>query len=156
MSFARCTVNSLMCQVTVLVMQYFFVPERNISNVPSFGRRGNIGQGRFVQGTHRPRDALSKGAFSKDALSKGRIVQGTHSPRTHCPRDALSKGGILQGRIVQGTHCLGDVFSKGRNILSGIFVRGHIGRGYIVMALPEFYSSKGLVNSISFHACVIN
>jgi hypothetical protein len=66
---------------------------------------GQIGQGRILQGTRRPRDALTKGC----------IVQGTH-----CPRDGTFE----------------------------TLVRGQIGRGYIVMAPPEFYTSEGLVNSI--------
>ncbi len=46
-------IGSLMCQLTVLVVQCYFVP--------SLGRRGNIGQGRFVPGTLSPRNASSKG-----------------------------------------------------------------------------------------------
>jgi hypothetical protein len=54
-------------------------------------RSGHIGQGRIVQGKHRPRDASSK----------GRIVQGTHRPR-----DASSKNKNLHsGTHRSRTHC---------------------------------------------------
>jgi hypothetical protein len=54
-----------------------------------------------VQGTHRPRDASSKGL----------IVQGTHRPR----------GSSSKGLIFQGTHRPRDTLSKGQKIRDILF-----------------------------------
>jgi hypothetical protein len=94
---------------------------------------GHIGHERHGQGTHRPRDASSKGRIvqgthrPRDTSSKVRVVQGTLRPRetsskgnivpgTHRPRDTSSSYASSKGRFVQGTIHPRDALSKGRKV----------------------------------------